>query len=211
MPRRTKEEAQQTRSSILDAAEHVFDARGVAATTLHDIAQAAGVTRGAVYWHFKDKADLFNAMLDRVCLPFESSTESLAHAVGSESLKQLREHFERVLQRIAQDLQMRRVFSIAMQKVESNDELARVRERRLRMRSDYLEQLAEVLQAARRSGLVRARPSPRQMAIGVHALLDGLAQNWLLDPSAFDLRRVGLTVLDLYLDGLKAKPRAAQP
>ncbi|MDP1673909.1 MAG: TetR family transcriptional regulator, partial [Burkholderiales bacterium] len=57
MARRTKDEAVETRNQILDAAEKVFSARGVSRTSLADIAEAASVTRGAIYWHFKDKAD----------------------------------------------------------------------------------------------------------------------------------------------------------
>jgi TetR/AcrR family acrAB operon transcriptional repressor len=56
MVRRTKTEALETRNSLLDAAEHLFQARGVSRTSLNDIANEAGTTRGAIYWHFKDKA-----------------------------------------------------------------------------------------------------------------------------------------------------------
>ena len=72
MVRRTKEEAQRTRERILDTAEREFQRRGVSRTSLEEMARAAGVTRGAIYWHFKDKADLFNAMMKRVTLPLES-------------------------------------------------------------------------------------------------------------------------------------------
>lgn len=60
MARKTKQQAQETRQQILDAAVREFSERGVAATSLTDIATAAGVTRGAIYWHFKNKVDLFN-------------------------------------------------------------------------------------------------------------------------------------------------------
>ena len=73
MVRRTKEQALVTRHTLLDAAELLFQARGVAGTSLQAIAQAAGTTRGAVYWHFCEKADLFNAMVERVTLPMERS------------------------------------------------------------------------------------------------------------------------------------------
>lgn len=46
MVRRTKEEAQETRAQIIEAAERAFYKRGVARTTLADIAELAGVTRG---------------------------------------------------------------------------------------------------------------------------------------------------------------------
>ena len=61
--RRTKEESEQTRRQILRAARREFFLHGVTRTTMERIATAAGVTRGAVYWHFENKRDLFNAML----------------------------------------------------------------------------------------------------------------------------------------------------
>src|SRR6478609_9788806 len=76
MVRRTKQEAEETRGRILDAAEQVFHEKGVAHASLEDVAAAAQVTRGAIYWHFKDKAELFDAMMQRVDLPSEAMEES---------------------------------------------------------------------------------------------------------------------------------------
>lgn len=70
MVRRTKEEALETRSRIMDAAVDVFFERGVANATLHDIASRANVTRGAIYWHFKNKLDVFDALHDQLQLSF---------------------------------------------------------------------------------------------------------------------------------------------
>lgn len=80
MVRRTKEEAQETRSQILEAAEQAFYERGVARTTLADIAARAGVTRGAIYWHFSNKSDLLQALLDTLHEPLDE----LARASESE-------------------------------------------------------------------------------------------------------------------------------
>ena len=68
--RRTKEEAEQTRNAILEAAVDVFTEKGVARATLEQIAKAANVTRGAVYWHFKNKTDIFMALHDELHRPF---------------------------------------------------------------------------------------------------------------------------------------------
>ncbi len=75
MVRRTKEEALETRSRIIDAAEQVFYVKGVANASLEEIAAAAELTRGAIYWHFKDKAELFDAMMQCVVLPVEEMLE----------------------------------------------------------------------------------------------------------------------------------------
>ena len=63
--KRTKEEAEQTRQALLDAAMTVFHQRGVARASLDQIARAAGLTRGALYWHFKNKEHLFEALCER--------------------------------------------------------------------------------------------------------------------------------------------------
>src|SRR3569833_2810702 len=69
MARRTKEAAQETRAHLLDAAERVFSEKGVTSTSLNEIAVAAGVTRGALYRHFKNKLDLVGALMERVMVP----------------------------------------------------------------------------------------------------------------------------------------------
>jgi TetR/AcrR family mexXY operon transcriptional repressor len=66
MARKTKEDAQKTRDQILDAAESVFYSKGFTLTTISDIAEAATLSRGAVYGHYKSKLELATAMAERV-------------------------------------------------------------------------------------------------------------------------------------------------
>jgi TetR/AcrR family acrAB operon transcriptional repressor len=205
MVRKTKEEALVTRSRILDAAERVFQQRGVSGTSLHDIALAAGVTRGAVYWHFTDKADLFNAMMSRVCLPIEENTALQATLECPDALAALRRHLVDILARVAGEEQTRRVLEVATQKIEYVDEFVAVRERHVQMRNQHIDDLERMLRRAQRMGQVVKSPGARQLAIGLHALLDGLLQGWLLDPSAFDLQRVGARAVDTHLAGLSVK------
>lgn len=73
MARKTPAEAARTRQRILDAAGAVFSRDGIAETTLEQIAQQAGVSRGAIYWHFKGKRDLLQTLFDEQKLPLEYS------------------------------------------------------------------------------------------------------------------------------------------
>lgn len=70
--RRTKEQAALTREAILDAALQVFLHKGFAASTLEDIAKAAKVTRGALYWHFEGKLDIYEQLYRRESKPNEA-------------------------------------------------------------------------------------------------------------------------------------------
>ena len=67
--RKTAEDAERTRQAILDAAELLFLEEGIATATLERISRAAGVTRGAFYWHFKDKTELLRALQERADPP----------------------------------------------------------------------------------------------------------------------------------------------
>ena len=206
MVRRTKEEAQATRNLILDTAEVVFHERGVSRSTLNDIAQAAGLTRGAIYWHFKDKADLFNAMMQRVILPLEEAALRSDDAELEDPLAYMRSNFTHALRLTVNDPQVRRVFEIATHKVEYVEETQAVRDRHLATRDECLLHAQRGITLAMKRGLLPKRIPARTAALGLHALIDGLIQNWMLDPEAFDLVKVGQQVLDTYLAGL-AVPR----
>jgi TetR/AcrR family acrAB operon transcriptional repressor len=204
MVRRTKADAEATRNRLLDAAEQLFQARGVSGTSLNDIAVAAGTTRGAIYWHFKDKADLFNAMMERVTLPLEETLKGIGKKASSFDgpLQPLRDAIAHTLHKAATDEQTRRVFEIATLQVEYNDEMHSVRARHLQCRNDCVLQTAKVLRAAAdHQGLTLAVPL-QCAALGLHVMVDGLILNWLLDNQAFDLQLCGHQVVDTYLSGL---------
>lgn len=200
MVRRTKADAEATRTALLDAAEELFLANGVSRTSLQDIASAAGTTRGAIYWHFQDKGDLFNAMMERVTLPMERSINA-AQAVEA-PLQRLRISVLTALRITATDEQARRVFMIATQQVEFNGEMLAVRERKLRWRDDYLRYLEQEFDAAAQEAGITLPTDTRTAALGLKAILSGVLDNWLLDTTNYNVVAVGTQVMDCYLCGL---------
>ena len=202
MARCTKEEALATRHRLLDAAERVFFEKGVSRASLQDIAQAAGVSRGAIYWHFKDKADLFNAMMERIRLPMEEALHQTGHDGGQDPLDELRRAILDAMRKIASDERTRRVFEVATLKVEYVDELLAVKARQLQTQTNGVRRIERsLLEAAARRG-VRLRVSPSMAAQGLHALVAGLIHTWLLAPEVFELVRVAELAIGAYLAGL---------
>ena len=214
MARRTKEEALETRNKLLDSAEDLFQAQGVSRTTLQDIALNAGATRGAVYWHFKDKADLFDAMMERVTLPLESyfspppspeearSDSNTQTLTGTQTLMHMRSAILKALHQIVNDPQTRRVLEIATQKVEYIEGMRNIRLRHLTACNGFLCRVTQGLDTASRQ-INLTLPVPSALAArGLHALIDGLIQNWLLNPQAFDLAKAGQSTMDIYFKGL---------
>jgi TetR/AcrR family acrAB operon transcriptional repressor len=206
MVRRTKEEALATRNLILDTAERVFARRGVSRASLNEIAGSAGLTRGAIYWHFRDKAQLFDAMMERVLLPLEEHLHIGQPPQLEGALEQLRRACIDGLRKIVHDDQVRRVFEIAVHKVEYVDELEAVRDRRRDACRAHLDHIERTLAQSIRRGELSRRLGARTAALGLHSLLEGLFQNWMLDPGSFDLVKTGTQVIDTYLVGL-AQPR----
>ena len=210
MVRRTKEAALETRTLILDTAERVFEEKGVSHTTLAEIAKAAGLTRGAIYWHFKNKVDLFQAMMDRITLPMEHS-KTTCSAELDDPLAFVRDCALSVLKQITSDPQTQRVFEICCHKVEYVDEMTQLRERHIECRSAFLSQLERGLRLAAKQGLILPSVKPRFAAVGLHALVDGLIMNWVLDPKYFPLAKGAAPMIDLYLDSIKSATNKVAP
>ena len=210
MVRRTKEAALETRTLILDTAERVFEEKGVSHTSLAEIAKTAGLTRGAIYWHFKNKVDLFEAMMDRIKLPMEH-TKPGSGTEREDPLGFVRDCALGVLKQITSDPQTQRVFEICCHKVEYVDEMTQLRERHIECRSEFLSQLERGLRLAAKQGLIPASVNPRFAAVGLHALVDGLIMNWVLDPKYFPLAKAAAPMIDNYINSLRSEVTQAAP
>lgn len=209
MVRRTKDEAQETRNRILDAAEHLFSERGVSRTSLEDVAQATGVTRGAIYWHFKDKRDLVAAMVDRVTLPMEAMVARSSDESVEDPIASLKACAVSALKRTATDPQVQRVFDVVTHKCEYIGEMAGVNNRISAVQKGCVDRAEQTIRNAVKRGLLPASVNPRLAAVGLDALLYGLISNWLANSGYLPLERQAEAMIDLYIEGLRA-PRPAQ-
>lgn len=201
MARKTKEQAQETRCRILDAAEQVFQRQGVSRTSLNQIATEAGVTRGAIYWHFRNKADLYDAMIRRVLDPEEARGQADQQR-QNDPLNFIRELAVGFLQRLASNPQHQRVLEIAWHKCEYVDEMAIIRDSHLECGRRFIALLEEAMRCAQEQGRLPATLCPHQAAVGVMAVVDGLMVNWTLEPSLFPLTDYASAIIDAYLAGL---------
>lgn len=201
MARRTKEDAVATRSGLLDAAEQVFLEQGVSRASLAAIAEQAGATRGAVYWHFKDKLDLFNAMIDRVTLPLEQVVygDGVGQAGGAPLPRICRVMYV-LLHGLAHE-HLRRVFTIMMHRVEFVGEFVALQARHTASMDECSGKLALDMEAAAAQHGVVLRYSPQLLARGLSSLLDGLMHSWLIGGQSFDLLQDGFAAIQVYLMG----------
>ncbi|MBG7619000.1 TetR family transcriptional regulator [Herbaspirillum sp. AP02] len=206
MARSTKEEALETRARILDAAEQVFHERGVSQTSLADVAKAADVTRGAIYWHFKNKSDLFDAMCERVRLPMEAVLEENASPQVADPLGQFLRSGIYVLTMAATDERCRRVFDIIFNKCEFADAHDPILIRQRECHVDGMLRLEQILGNAVARGQLPATLDIRLACLMAHATFSGLLTDWFFSPESFDLVVEGERVLAASLYALKAAP-----
>ena len=200
MARRTKAEADETRTKLLDAAEEVFFEKGVSRTSLGDIAQRAGATRGAVYWHVKDKVDVFSSMLGRICMPFDEICDDKYGDLSP--LERIRQSMLKVFESMDGDERRRKVFETALFKMEYVGELEDVREQHIESARLSQEKFAHDLAKAAEEQSVQLPVSPKEAALGLHSLFVGLIHGWVLNEGSFPLVPVGRVSVDVYLSGL---------
>lgn len=204
MARSTKAQAAQTRDQLLDAAEQVFHQRGVARTSLADVAAAAGLTRGAIYWHFADKPALVMAMARRVTLPWDAADEAVARLPAAQALEALEALALAPLGRLAASEQSQRVVRILTQYTEYTDELAPLRHYVEQRVQRHLERMAQLLEQAARARLLVPRLPRAAAAQGLQVLACGLMREWLFAPARFDLVATARVAVRVYIAGLRA-------
>jgi TetR/AcrR family acrAB operon transcriptional repressor len=199
--RKTKQEAQETRNLILDTAEMVFLEKGVSRTSLNDIAKTAGLTRGAIYWHFKNKADLFDAIMDRAILPMEEF-DCKCKTPTANPLDFIKKSAMKVMETLVHEERTRNAFEIMMFKLELVDDMLPVRDRHINCRESCITDAQIRFQDAIDKQLLPSITNARLAAIGLHSLIDGLIANWVLAPKEFDLIEQAQFSIQCYLKGL---------
>lgn len=205
MVRRTKEEAEATRLQLLDAAERCFREKGVASTTLDDIAKTAGHTRGAVYWHFENKTDIFEAVCERVNTPMQAMLSNLAADPGEDPLGHLRKDAIHVLRMLAGCERVQAVFEIKFCKLDGGPDFDNLRLRELETDRRCLAMLEVVFAAAIRCDQLPGHLSARDVAEAMHAYVGGLMRNWV-ERRDYDLETMAPWLVNVFLTGLRHSP-----
>jgi AcrR family transcriptional regulator len=208
MPNRRKDGRQSelrgtARQRVLDAAADEFAERGYAGASLQAIAKRAGLTRGAVYWNFQNKQELFLTLLDeRIDEPARAlmqltetaaADEATAAAVSDGLARLISDQAPLVMllfehwAAAARDPKLRRAFN--------------ARQRNLR------DALAHALKARHSTTGVPLTYPPDRLATAVLALAYGTAMNRLVDPETTPDELPG-EILDLLYDGLVHRAQA---
>lgn len=189
MARRTKEEAQETRQAILDAAVRVFAQRGVANASLTDIAQEAGVTRGAIYWHFANKADLINTLWKQVQSFYAPLTQASERIDEPDPLGKLQELYCSFFAGMVEDPMQQQMFRILFDEGDRSKDTETVRQLHQELRRERYLGLQTVFTHAIQRGQLPADFDVQMGTVTIFAMIHGMIANWVMNPELIDIEK----------------------
>ncbi|MBP7518034.1 MAG: TetR family transcriptional regulator, partial [Desulfobulbus sp.] len=173
------------------------------------IAREAGVTRGAIYWHFTNKADLLNALWDEVLLLYTPLARASESRDEPDPLGRLREVYVRFLGRLADDPRQQQLIRILFDQGSGSEDIDLIRTRHLQT----LHQRNRSVQTVLRNAIDRGQLSPdldvRLGTIAVVSFIHGLIANWVLTPDMFDIKGDAPALIEGLLQMLRTMGRPA--
>lgn len=199
--RRTKDDAEMTRRAILKAALNLFSKNGYTNTNLQEIAVCAGVTRGAIYWHFESKANLYCTLIDEANNRGDYVIEQAMKAGGS-----FREICKRIM--VAQWLLLeedeiyRDTFILAMFNTGVAPKLEKSRQKLLDNAKQLIETVSAYMKVGIEAGELRNDKTPIELANAYLAYQQGVAVNWLQDPTRFSIKESASALADIFINGM---------
>ncbi|VWD38412.1 TetR family regulatory protein [Burkholderia lata] len=181
MVKRTREQAQATRAIIVESAPGVFFDHGFAHASLEEITRRAGVTRGAVYWHFESKLEVLDAIFADAAIPLDPFLIA-PHRDAEPALDALIDAL-RARWRVATRSKLpRRLYTLSYTRCESAGETAAFCER-VRQAACHAEQCIEgCVRRAIAAGQLASEHESAVIASVVHATLSGLLHRELARP-----------------------------
>ncbi|MCZ3382935.1 MULTISPECIES: multidrug efflux transporter transcriptional repressor AcrR [unclassified Kosakonia] len=214
MARKTKQQALETRQHILDVAMRLFSQNGVSATSLAEIAQAAGVTRGAIYWHFKNKSDLFSEIWELSESSISDLETEYRAKFPDDPLSVLREILVYILEATVVEERRRLMMEIIFHKCEFVGEMAIVQEAQRNLCLESYDRIELTLRECMQAKLLPDNLLTRRVAVLIRAYISGIMENWLFAPQSFDLKKEARDYVSVLLEmcqlcpTLRAEPHA---
>lgn len=201
--RKTKIEALKTREHLLLAALETFHKKGVARTSLNEIAQAAGVTRGALYWHFKNKEDLFDALFQRISDDIENCLVQDLENSEEDCWLGFRLTLLKFFERLENNSMHNKFYNILFFKCEHTAQNEAIVSLMSKYKLLWNHKINMILEDCIRQQALAADLDTEFASIIVKANIDGLIQQWLSTPYNFELHQVAPRMMDILFDNLK--------
>jgi TetR/AcrR family acrAB operon transcriptional repressor len=199
--RKTKDDAQITRQTILNAAMKVFCKDGYGNARLEDIAHAAGVTRGAVYHHFGGKPVVYTALVNERFQEVNSLIKNIALQPGTPK-ELLRKLMTAMLEQLENNEEYRSIQELVLFKTAFIPELEEGMKYKIQSTKHTIYFIEKIMKEGVRSGELKANLNTRSAALSFIGLISGISSLWLLDEGLFSIKRQAETMADFFFNGI---------
>lgn len=199
--RRTKEDSEATKQQILSSALEVFSELGYQKAQLNEIADRAGVTRGAIYWHFKNKEDLFINLINGVST---KSQEIMMKVIsqGSSFTEICKGILVEQWQLLEEDIEYKKVMKLVLLKAGDFEGISDLKTQQMTSDRALIDQVTQFMSMGIEQGVLRKDLDPIAAAHGYLSIQKGFAMNWLLMEEVFSIKDLAERVADSFIKGL---------
>ena len=202
MARKCKEDAEKTRQAVIESALDVFSEKGFAKATFDEIAARAGFTKGAVYWYFRNKADLVSALIVEY---MERKRMELAENIPSgDTLDDLLEYFTLWANVLKEDVRFSKFHRFIICQMEWSEAVVSRVQKSLSLQKDWhLEKINQVLVKSKERGEIKEDVDLDMMREIIRSTYIGIvfsSMNRFTDRDIVEKVKMGLGLL---FEGLK--------
>jgi TetR/AcrR family acrAB operon transcriptional repressor len=198
--RKTKEEAEKTRNKILKSALQVFLKNGYSRTSLTDIAENAGYTRGAVYWHFKDKSEILEKLISKFHLRFSTLQSEILES-SLDPLDKVKGMIGINLPLLYNNREFRDFIELTWFKTEI-DQHKGLLEGKTAITEAFNNTVTHLLREAQMDGSLKEDVDPEIAALTLTSIINGIYRGYFILPDKLKSERTGKTMIENYLNHL---------
>lgn len=199
--RKTKKEAEKTRNKILKSALKVFLKNGYSKTSLADIAQNAGYTRGAVYWHFKDKSEILEKINSKFFSRFSYKQSEILESPLN-PMNKINEMININLPLLYNNKEFRDFIELTWFKTEI-DQHEGLLQGKIAITKTFNDTITTLFQAASYEGELKKEVDPEIAALSVTSLINGIYRGYFVMPDKLQSEKTSTTIIESYLNQIK--------
>ena len=200
--RRTKEDALITKREIIEKAVELFLQNGFSKTTLDEIAQQANVTRGAIYWHFKDKLDIVKELIEE---EHQWMTKKL-DLIFKETLApfaKMHKIIEEIVRNFFDNKTFQDFIELTWFKIEYS-QLARLQTSKAELTDYFIENFKRVIDEAQSAGEISNEVNASDVTITITNMVNGMYRLYFILPEEVNTREEAMSLFNSYLNLIKA-------
>lgn len=200
--KRTKQDAEFTKEIIIKTALKIFSRKGYSGTTLVDIAKETGLTRGAIYWHFKDKAELYTEIIRNYTLLEKRLIEQRFNS-NDTALNKLEGIIDDFFSELINDEDFRSIEQISRFKIEHTEDI--IESKKIWMDFiDYATNIViELLEQGKKTGEFRTNIPSEITAIALFSYIMGIEITWLENIERFPLKKFQKELINIFFNSIK--------